>query len=59
MLYILIVSIAVSLINFWFQVYVAGKYYASAGLFFTAIVGLCPIVILYIAYLLIKRIKNY
>ncbi|MBC8984586.1 hypothetical protein H9X96_02200 [Pedobacter sp. N36a] len=57
-LYIVIAAIAVILINFWYQVYVTGRYYASAGLFFTFIGALIPIVILYISFLLIKRIKN-
>ncbi|WP_316751319.1 hypothetical protein [Pedobacter gandavensis] len=57
-LYILITLIAVTLINFWYQVYVLGRYYASAGLFFTIIAGLFPLVVIYISYLLIKRIKN-
>lgn len=57
-LYILIVILAVTLINFWYQVYVVGKYYASAGLFFTIVGALCPVVVICISYLLIKRIKN-
>ncbi|MFA4869749.1 MAG: hypothetical protein WC623_16210 [Pedobacter sp.] len=57
-LYILISVIAVSLINYWYQVYIVGRYYASAGLFFTTIGVLCPIAVIYISYLLIKRIKN-
>lgn len=57
-LYILTVIIAISLINFWYQVYIAGKYYDSAGLFFTIIGALVPVAVIYLSYLLIKRIKN-
>ncbi|WGQ09152.1 hypothetical protein QG516_21810 [Pedobacter gandavensis] len=57
-LYILIAAIAVILINFWYQVYVTGRYYASAGSFFTIIGALIPIALIYISFLLIKRIKN-
>ncbi|MBB2148845.1 hypothetical protein [Pedobacter gandavensis] len=58
MLYILIVLIAIALINFWYQFYLVGRYYASAGLFFSIIAALCPGVVIYISGLLIKRIKN-
>lgn len=57
-LYFVIAAIAVALINFWYQIYVTGRYYASAGLFFTIIGALIPIALIYISYLLIKRIKN-
>ncbi|WP_316839766.1 hypothetical protein [Pedobacter gandavensis] len=57
-LYILIAIAAVSLISYWYQVYVAGRYYASAGLFFTIIGALIPIAVIYISFLLIKQIKK-
>lgn len=57
-LYIIIVVIAIALINFWYQVYIVGQYYINAGLFLTILGGLVPVATIYIAYLLITKIKN-
>lgn len=56
--YVLIVVVAICLINFWYQIYILGQYYKSAGLFFTVIAALIPIVVVIISYKLINYIKN-
>jgi hypothetical protein len=57
-LYSLIVIIAIAVINLWYQVYIIGQYYTNSGLFLTILGALAPVVIIYLAYLLITKIKN-
>jgi len=59
LLYAFVAIIAICLINLWYQVYIVGQYYVNAGLFFTIMLGMAPLVVIYGSYLLIKYIKNY
>jgi hypothetical protein len=56
--YILIVIIAACLINFWYEFYVLGHYYNSAGLFFTVLGALIPVAVIGISYKLISYLKS-
>lgn len=56
--YILIVAVAVCLINFWYQFYILGHYYNSAGLFFTVLGALIPVAVIGISYKLISYLRG-
>ncbi|PST84158.1 hypothetical protein C7T94_05360 [Pedobacter yulinensis] len=57
-LYLIVAIAAICLINFWYQFYILGKYYTSAGLFMATIFGILPILVLLASVYLIKTIKN-
>jgi len=55
---LLVVIVALSLIGFWYQVFIMGNYYAHAGFLMVALGALVPVVILYGAYKIIQEIKS-
>ncbi|SHG07889.1 hypothetical protein SAMN04488522_104393 [Pedobacter caeni] len=58
---ILIALIAVCLINFWYQIYIVGRYYSHAGLFLATIGAIIPVAVIILSIKLIiyiKKIKN-
>ena len=56
--YVLIIIVAACLINFWYQFYVLGRYYSSAGLFLTVLGALIPVAVIGISYKLIRYLKH-
>jgi ABC-type dipeptide/oligopeptide/nickel transport system permease component len=50
--------VAISILAFWYQVYVQGQYYANAGLFFTILFGAVPIFVLAACLIIFKTIKK-
>ena len=57
-LYIVLTIVVFCLLNFWHEVYFQGHYFRHAGLFLAILGALIPVLILYIAYLFIKKIKS-
>lgn len=55
---VIVIIITIALINFWYQFYIIGRYYVSAGFFLTVLGALVPLVVACVAYLLITKIKK-
>ena len=57
-LHLFITIITLCLINWWYQIYISGHYYQNATLLLAFIVGIVPLVLIYLAYLLIRYIQK-
>ncbi|WP_129715159.1 hypothetical protein [Pedobacter sp. SYP-B3415] len=57
-LYVVVAIVAICLINFWYDMYISGRYYEHAGLFMTVLLGLFPVLVILAAYKLCLIIKN-
>lgn len=58
-IYFLVMCSAIGVCTLWFQTYVVGMYWKSAGIYMCLLIGSIPIFVGYVAYLLIKQIRNY
>lgn len=54
----LVLALALSMLSLWFQTYLVGAYYVNSGLFLALIVGSSPVLIVVIALLVIRALKN-
>lgn len=52
---IIIVVLSVSLLWLWVMIFFVGRYYNSAGIFQTVMVGLAPILLIVLTYIGIKQ----
>jgi hypothetical protein len=57
-LYPIVTFACLCLIKYWYEIYITGNYYQNATLFLAVLGGIIPLAIIYIAYLLIRYIKN-
>jgi len=55
---LLLVGLSGSLLQLWFQTYVVGKYYATAGFFFLVFGALWPIFVIGLTSWIVVKIKS-